>query len=174
MTAYRLPGARRRVVLCVVATCWAVASAAAGMFSFLCTTMPVQYPAADQMMGPAGPSWIPAGLFFLMALADLLVTVLMPVVLVALLAAGLWRLRAWWAAAWTAAVAVAVMLEVAYLTDFGGPHVSEYYTGPAVPDWAQLADVAGFLALGGVMIWVVAAADRSAGRGPGRVFRRAG
>jgi hypothetical protein len=159
MAVDRVPGSRRRVVLCVVAACWAVASAGAGLFSFLLSTMAVQYPAADQMMGPAGPSWIPFWLFLPAALAAMLVTYLMPFGLLPLLAAGLRRLGSWRAVAWAAAVAAGVLLEVAYLTNFGGPNVPASYTGPAVPDWARLADVAVFLVLGGVMIWIATAGD---------------
>jgi hypothetical protein len=170
MAVDRLPGSRRGVVLCVLAACWAVTSAGAGMFSFLLTTMAVQYPAEDQMMGPADPSWIPFWLFFPAALAAVLVTYLMPFGLLPLLAAGLLRLRSWRAAAWAAAVAAGVLLEVAYLTNFGGPYVSATYTGPAVPDWPRLADTAVFLVIGGVMIWIATATGLPAARRQDTVF----
>lgn len=150
-----------------LAGCWALASAAAGLFAFLCTTMPVRRPVADSLL-PTGPAWIPAGIFSLMVLGNLLVTFSMPLLVLPLLAAGFLHLRRHvrrrWAVAWAAALAAAFALEVAYLTNFAGPSTSIYYVGPAVPDWAHLAETAMFLALGALMIHILAAAYRESGR----------
>jgi hypothetical protein len=157
------PGFWSSIAIRVLVGCWALLSAAAGLFAFLGTTMPVRYSVATQLL-PAGPSWIPAGLFVVMVLAVLLVTLSMALLLLPLLAGGFFHVRRHarpgLVAAWAAAAAAAVCLEMAYLTNFGSPHTSVNYTGPAVPDWAHLADTAGFMAIGAVMIWILTIASR--------------
>jgi hypothetical protein len=148
-------------------------SAGTALFEFLCSTMPVRYPVVTSEV-PTGPSWIPAGLFVLMVGAALLVTLLMALLLLPLLASGFVHVRCYadrrLVAAWAGAMMAALALEVAYLTNFAGPSTSDNYTGPAVLNWAHLADAAGFLTIGAAMMVILIATSRASAR-PGNVSR---
>jgi hypothetical protein len=148
--------AKQRGGLWWLTACWALLEAVSCAYQFFWSTFPVAR--ADE---PPGPSWlIRAG-----NLAQLL-TVLSALTLVALLLVGIVYLRRAWqlSLVWGAAVAGAVALEVTFLSGYGVPIVSQAYSGPAVVDWMYLAESAGFLIVGAVLIKIQASPRPSGAR----------
>lgn len=86
--------------------------------------------------------------------------------LVPLLLVGILRLRRAWrlSLGWAGAVAAAAALEATFLGGYGVPLVSQAYSGPAVVDWMYLAESAGFLIVGTVLIKILASPRPSGAR----------
>jgi len=63
---------------------------------------------------------------------------------------------------WAGTVAAGITLELLFITGFGQPDPSPAYTGPAIVNWAWLAESVGFAAVGAAMIAILAGAERSA------------
>jgi hypothetical protein len=162
--ACHVPGPCSTWAGCLIASCWALLSAAAALYAFLSSTLPVRY------VGPlpTGPAWGPAWLSGFMVFADVLITVPMTLLLFLLLGVGLVHLRRHSrpGAAWIGTIAAGFTLEIAYAIGIGGPDTFVDYTGPAVPDWADLVDTALFLVLGAVMIRILIAARRTSAPRP--------
>jgi hypothetical protein len=146
--------ANRRGAFWWLIACWALLGAACYAYRFFWSTFPVT--SVDE---PAGPTWVVSIGEIVWALIALHALCSVP-----LLLAGLIRLRrTWrWAVAWASAAAAGLALEVMFVTGFGVPWVSPAYSGPAVLDWAYLAESAGFLLAGTAMVRVLAGATQAA------------
>jgi uncharacterized membrane protein YhaH (DUF805 family) len=142
-------------------------------YLFAVSTQPVTIPDDPPVLGPP---WL-SGAGFLLVFVLAAPWALLPV---PLLAVGVRRLRqvppaGWrWCAAWVAAVSAAAGLEVLAVTRYAQPWVSPAYLGPAVVNWVALAESAGFLVAGLVMLAVLTAAQRSLRRQPATARPAAG
>lgn len=149
----------------LLVTSYPVLGAAGCGYLFAVSTQPVTIPGDPPVLGPPWLSGAAVLVVFVLAAP----WALLPV---PLLIVGVRRLRqvppaGWrWCAAWVAAVAAAAGLEVLAVTRYAQPWVSPAYLGTAVVNWVALAESAGFLVAGLVMLAVLTAAQRSLRRQP--------
>jgi hypothetical protein len=149
----------------LLVTSYPFLGAAGCAYLFAVSTQPVTIPDDPPVLGPP---WL-GGVAILLVFALAVPWALLPV---PLLIVGIRRLRQVppagrrWCAAWVAAVSAAAGLEVLAVTRSAQPWVSPAYLGPAVVNWAALAESAGFLVAGLVMLAVLTAAQRTLRRQP--------
>jgi hypothetical protein len=156
----RAPGASTSSRACrfLVAT-WALWAAAASVYLFIWSTMPVSAPDEPPLWGP---DWLNTSMDFLTLSALAGTALLVPVLIAGLIYLSRTARATWpWAAAWVLVGVAAIAVEAMYVTGFAVPFVVPTYTGPAVVSWVSLFEAVGFLVTGGALIGVLIAVDRS-------------
>ena len=164
MTPSLVPAAARHGLGCrFLVAYYTMAGTAWCAYLFYLSTLPVTIP-GDWPEG-GGPPWLAAiavAALLLLFVWWLFPLLLLPAGLAYLPSAALGARR--WPAVWAGTVAAGITLEVLFITGSGQPDPSPAYTGPAIVNWAWLAESVGFAAVGAAMIAILAGAERSARR----------
>jgi hypothetical protein len=137
---------------------WAALGAGGCAFLFYWSTWPYAIP--DE---PPGPGWISLIAFTAALPALAWAAVPVPLLITGLVhlrrtRPGRWRRQA----AWIAAGAAGIGLEALMVAQGAVPYVSPSYAGPAVVAWDSLAQAAGFLVIGAVMMRTLSGPPQSA------------